>query len=247
MLPGRAGAETAYVSIANNAFTPASVQVQMGPPEAGFPLAHAHVQFVMVDQGTQHNVVFDDPNIQRSPDLTASQIHDAVFTAPGTFPYGCTIHPTMRGTVVVTEMPVTTTTTTLATTTTTAAPATTVPTTAAPTPASTVAGAVTPRTTAVRRAAPSTVATAAPTTTDAPAATTLPETTTTAVPETTTTTQAVGLPDGGRKLSVAATRDDDASSGPSWPLVALFVVLAGAAAILAARRFRHRPPPLVDP
>lgn len=241
-LPGPAAAETAYVSISNNAFSPDSVRVQMGPPETGFPHPHAHVQFLMADQGTQHNVTFDDPRIPPSPNLSAGQIHDAVFTVAGTFAYGCTIHPSMRGTVVVTDMPVTNPTTT----TTTMAPAA-VPSTAAPTTAPPVSNAVTPQTTSAR-AAPSTLATTAPTTpttvptTAAPITSTSIDTTSTTVPDS-ATPEAADLPSGDRELSVGASRDNDASSGTSWPLVVLFVVVAGAAAIFGTHRVRRRPTP----
>jgi plastocyanin len=241
LLPGPASAETAYVSISGNAFTPSSVRVQMGPPELSFPQAHAHVQFVMVDQGTQHNVTFDDPSIPPSPNLSASEIHDAVFTAPGTFAYGCTIHPSMRGTVVVTEMRVATTTT--ATTTTPPPPPPTVPSTAAPTTAPPASSAVTPRPTAARAASP-TAATTGPTTTTtvAPASTTLVQATSTSVPEATTTTEPPGPADD-REVGVAAAARAEPSSGPRWPLVALVVGLAGAAAIFGAHRIRSRPTP----
>ncbi|HKH84035.1 MAG TPA: plastocyanin/azurin family copper-binding protein [Gemmatimonadales bacterium] len=52
--------------------------------------------------GTSHNITADDLSFTSgnlAPDLT----FEHTFTAPGTYPYHCSIHPTMKGTITVTE------------------------------------------------------------------------------------------------------------------------------------------------
>lgn len=238
-----AEADTAYVTISGNAFSPASVRVQKGPAEQGFPEPHAHVVFVMSDQGTEHRVVFDDPAIPPSRTLTPGQIHDAVFTAAGTYPYGCSIHPSMRGTVVVTEMPAPTTTTT-----TTTAPPPTTSATAVPGPAPT-APPSTPAPTTARPAARAPAArattTAAPATTTATTApsTTAASSTTTAATSTSTTTPTVETTTPGDEEVVATADGRRTSSSPTWPRAALLVVVLAAVlgAVLAGARARRRP------
>ena len=96
-----AGADTLNVTISGLAFSPASAPVQMVAGEPGFPAAHAHVKWTMADPGTEHTVTFDDPRLTSSARLAPGQAHEVVFSAAGTFPYRCTIHPAMTGTVMV--------------------------------------------------------------------------------------------------------------------------------------------------
>jgi plastocyanin len=116
-------AETVNVTAANLAFTPASVTVGLTGNEPGFAAPHAHVVWTMADAGTEHTITFDDPKLVSSGPLGTGKGHEAVIAEAGTYPYRCTIHPSMTGTVVVTPA--------LATTTPAAA---TAPTSAAPAP-----------------------------------------------------------------------------------------------------------------
>ena len=91
-LPVTCGAPTTAnqtnVSIANLAYDPASVTVAPG----------AIVQWTNNDS-TAHTVTFDNtPDCSR---VEAGQSTGATFNAAGTYAYHCTIHPSMKGTVVV--------------------------------------------------------------------------------------------------------------------------------------------------
>jgi plastocyanin len=76
------------VSIQNFAFNPASVTVAAG----------GTVTWTNNDS-TAHTVTFDSgPNCQQ---LSGSETKTATFSVAGSYPYHCSIHPTMKGTVVV--------------------------------------------------------------------------------------------------------------------------------------------------
>jgi plastocyanin len=100
-----AGAATAEVTIANMAFSPQTVTVELTAGEEELPDLHAHVNFVMRDEGVQHTVSFDDRSVAlgSSGRLSAGQTYSVIFEEPGTFLYRCEIHPDMTGTVVVTS------------------------------------------------------------------------------------------------------------------------------------------------
>jgi len=53
------------------------------------------------NSGVVHNVVFESPFIQSSGFIKDGDTFETDFANPGTYPYLCTIHPTMRGTIVV--------------------------------------------------------------------------------------------------------------------------------------------------
>ena len=100
-----AAAATAEVTIAGMAFSPETVTVEVTEGEAELPRAHAHVNFVMRDEGVEHTVSFDDRSLAAgsSGRLSAGQTYVLDFEEPGTFLYRCEIHPNMTGTVVVTS------------------------------------------------------------------------------------------------------------------------------------------------
>lgn len=78
----------------NHIFAPAVTQVAAGTTVTW--------RFLDVDEDGQpvpHNVVFDD---EASPVLTTGS-YERTFTAPGIYPYVCTLHAFMEGSVVVTE------------------------------------------------------------------------------------------------------------------------------------------------
>ena len=231
-----AAAETKTVNIVDFSFGPGSVQVAMGPPEAGFPSPHAHVTFVN-NGAEQHNVTFSG-GAQSSPSLNPNAFYDAVFVSAGTFSYQCTIHPAMQGSVTVTPLPTTTTAPP-----TTEAPTTAPPTTAPPVTTGPVATTPTtrPRTTTTTRppgaVAAATTTTAAPTTT---AATAAPEATTAPVTEPATTTTTTTTTDVGDGLKVAAPSEGPAGS----PVAILLVVVGGGIIVFAGRALwlrRHAP------
>ncbi len=101
-----ARATTAEVTIAGMAFSPETATVELTEGEPELPDAHAHVNFLMRDEGVEHTVSFDDRSVLAgsSGRLSAGQSYTVVFEEPGTFLYRCEIHPHMTGTVVVTPL-----------------------------------------------------------------------------------------------------------------------------------------------
>ncbi|HWC11069.1 MAG TPA: hypothetical protein VG455_07595 [Acidimicrobiales bacterium] len=101
--PARAG--TAEVPIADMAFSPETGTGEAEAGEPDFPAFHAHVNFLMRDEGVEHTVSFDDRalGVGSSGRLAAGQVYPVIIERVGTFTYRCEIHSTMTGTVVVTE------------------------------------------------------------------------------------------------------------------------------------------------
>jgi len=79
------------VKIASFAFDPSSVTVKQG----------ATVKWTNEDSAS-HTITADDGSWD-SGSLGKGKSFSQVFTQAGTFTYHCTIHPTMKGTVVVTQ------------------------------------------------------------------------------------------------------------------------------------------------
>ncbi len=89
------------VTIQNMAFNPATLNVQVGT-----------VVTWLNKDSTTHRVVSDSGAFD-SGDLTNGQSYNFTFSQAGSFPYHCPIHPSMKGTIVVsTSAPSTTNTTT---------------------------------------------------------------------------------------------------------------------------------------
>ena len=89
------------VTIQNMAFNPSTLNVQVGT-----------VVTWLNKDSTSHRVV-SDSGVFDSGDLTNGQSYNFTFSQAGSFPYHCSIHPSMKGTIVVsTSAPSTTTTTT---------------------------------------------------------------------------------------------------------------------------------------
>lgn len=78
------------VEITSFAFTPATLTVKAGDS----------VTWANHDE-EPHTVAADDGSF-RSPALGANATYSFTFTTPGSYGYTCSIHPFMRGTVVVT-------------------------------------------------------------------------------------------------------------------------------------------------
>ena len=86
-----AQAANASVSIANFAFAPASVSVNVGDT----------VTWTNNDAGVPHTATADGGAFN-SGTLSSGGTFAFTFTAPGTFAYHCNIHSSMKGTVRVT-------------------------------------------------------------------------------------------------------------------------------------------------
>jgi plastocyanin len=80
------------VMIKGFAFHPASLTVKVG----------AKVTFTQEDSGTMHTATSTDKTIN-SPQMKQGQSYTVTFTKAGTYPYICSIHPFMKGTIIVTQ------------------------------------------------------------------------------------------------------------------------------------------------
>ena len=88
--PGGGPVLTSSVDIRSMSFQPASVQVSVG----------ATVTWTNFD-GVNHTVT-SDPGAFGSGSLTDGDTYSYTFNTAGAFPYHCSIHPSMHGSVVVT-------------------------------------------------------------------------------------------------------------------------------------------------
>ena len=77
------------VAVRDLQFTPQDVIVEVGDT----------VRWRFDDDGLLHHVVADDGSFE-SP-MSGTSTFEVVFTKPGTYPYSCSIHPYMTGTVIV--------------------------------------------------------------------------------------------------------------------------------------------------
>ncbi len=81
------------VVVANFRFTPSRITVPAGTT----------VTWIFDETGAQHNVYeTSGPAFFSSSSMSKGRFEHR-FTAPGTYTYICTIHPSMKGTVVVTQ------------------------------------------------------------------------------------------------------------------------------------------------
>ena len=82
------------VEVANFAFTPSTLTVKAGTT----------VTWHFNQPSAPHNVVsLSTPQLFDSGTPKGKGTFSFTFTAPGTYPYICQVHPTMRGTIVVTS------------------------------------------------------------------------------------------------------------------------------------------------
>jgi len=89
MNPGSStGGTSTSITVRNNFFDPAATTVGVG----------SSVTWTWAQGATDHNVTFNDGTT--SP-TQATGGYVRLFAAAGTFPYRCTIHPGMNGTVTV--------------------------------------------------------------------------------------------------------------------------------------------------
>jgi amicyanin len=90
--PGAPAAGTNAISIKNFAFSPATLTVKTGTTVTWTN-----------DDSAPHTVVSDDgaPVAFTSPSLATGASYPFTFTQAGTYAYHCSIHPSMKGTVVV--------------------------------------------------------------------------------------------------------------------------------------------------
>ena len=91
--PNSSQSKTASVTISNFAFSPAALTVKKG------------TTVTWTNQGsTAHTVVENDSQSgPKSGDLNHGQSYSFTYNTVGTFNYHCSIHPSMTGTVTVTE------------------------------------------------------------------------------------------------------------------------------------------------
>jgi plastocyanin len=87
--PNDGGDDANTVTVSNNLFTPSSLTVPVGTT----------VTWQWNSGGVAHNVTFDDGIFS---DNLSSGTYPRTFSTAGPFPYECTIHPGMAGTVTVT-------------------------------------------------------------------------------------------------------------------------------------------------
>lgn len=161
--PRTANAAAANVTLNNFAFTPATTNIT-----AGDSVTWSNVQAGVTHTATSDTGVWDSGNI------AASGTFSQTFPSAGTFPYHCSIHPSMTGTIVAAAAvsPTVATATASATTTTaTTSPTATLAATATPTsaPPTASATATTPSATPTRTATQAATAAASSPTPAAPA------------------------------------------------------------------------------
>ena len=82
------GSTSKQVSVKNNLFDPSATTVPVG----------STVTWSWAEGAVVHNVTFDDG--QKSPDQSSGG-YSRIFDKAGTYPYHCTIHPGMSGSVTV--------------------------------------------------------------------------------------------------------------------------------------------------
>jgi plastocyanin len=80
---------TASVTAKNIAFSPATVRIAKG----------GNVTWHFDDGATPHNVTAEDTSWKSDNETSGTFAH--TFNSAGTYKYTCTIHPSMKGTVVV--------------------------------------------------------------------------------------------------------------------------------------------------
>jgi len=82
--------QTAKIEISNMQFTPARVVVKPG----------SQVTWIQQD-AAPHVIISSNNNELRSATLRSGQSYTHTFDKPGTYEYYCSIHPSMKGTIVV--------------------------------------------------------------------------------------------------------------------------------------------------
>ncbi len=87
--PSTSPQQTSSVSVGNNVFTPANIQVPVGTT----------VTWTWEASAVTHNVTFGDG--VSSGDKGANATFTRTFGTAGTFQYQCTLHPGMAGSVLV--------------------------------------------------------------------------------------------------------------------------------------------------
>lgn len=88
--PGTEGGNTEDVQIANFAFSPSQIIISEGDT----------VRWTNMDSAT-HRLLSDSAVVIDSPPLSKGATYSHTFNVLGTYPYHCSTHPTMKGTVIV--------------------------------------------------------------------------------------------------------------------------------------------------
>ena len=82
---------TSSVTVSNNQFEPAAIRVGPG----------VSVTWSWNSSGVAHNVTFASAAITNSGNLSSGTFSTAMPSTPGVYPYSCTLHAGMTGTVTV--------------------------------------------------------------------------------------------------------------------------------------------------
>ena len=85
------GTTTVSASVANNTWTPANVTAKVGDV-----ITWANSDTV------PHKVALDDGSCQMSANIAGGSSASLAFSAAGTYPFHCSVHPSMKGTITIT-------------------------------------------------------------------------------------------------------------------------------------------------
>jgi plastocyanin len=84
------GTTTVSASAVGNAWTPAAVSAKVGDV------------ITWTNQDTvPHKVALDDGSCQMSANISGGSKASLVFSAAGTYPFHCSVHPSMKGTITI--------------------------------------------------------------------------------------------------------------------------------------------------
>lgn len=84
------GVNTEKIQIKSFAFSPETLTIKAG----------TEVEWTNLDQAP-HTVVSNSGSEISSPSLSKGQTYAVLFNKPGTYEYHCSVHPSMKGTIIV--------------------------------------------------------------------------------------------------------------------------------------------------
>jgi plastocyanin len=89
--PAPGGTGTADIAISNFAFDPASITIKVG------------TTVVWTNKDSANHSITSDTGLWDSGGIAQGESYTRVFDTAGTFTYYCSIHPSMKGTIIVTN------------------------------------------------------------------------------------------------------------------------------------------------